>query len=302
MFVCSLLFIILGIICAQNDGPQCADVVYCCVYYIQGVLMAAAATTTSGFVSLAVYTAAPATPAPSTNRLLVAAIEKENGDEIAKLLSRTHPSGHAIGAAGGSGGANASAASATAVNPPAPPPTADVNTVDPITGKTPLIVAVCHNSFAMCSLLLTYGADPNLRSGSQFFGGSTPLHIAARADTSTKLAELLIEAGADVNARDALTGATPLIEAAKRGSHAVIVALGKHSADSRLVDRFGWSPQYYAKKAGHTAIAERLPVVAFDTWAAISKHPEFQDNMKAVLASVKKKPKKVKTDKTKKKY
>jgi ankyrin repeat protein len=98
----------------------------------------------------------------------------------------------------------------------------------------------------MVSLLLQYGADPNVRGGSTFAGG-TALHVAARADASTKLVQLLLQTGADPNARDD-TGATPLIEAAKRGAQSPIIALSKSQADARLVDKAGFSAQYYAKK------------------------------------------------------
>ena len=60
---------------------------------------------------------------------------------------------------------------------------------------TPLYFAVTGAQMEVIRLLLAKGADVNARTR----GGETALHAAARCNTTTDIAELLIEHGADVN-------------------------------------------------------------------------------------------------------
>ena len=51
----------------------------------------------------------------------------------------------------------------------------------------------------MVRLLLKHGADVNAVGAGEYFGGVTPLHLAARGG-HLEVAEVLLQAGADVNA------------------------------------------------------------------------------------------------------
>lgn len=84
----------------------------------------------------------------------------------------------------------------------------DVNAVDPrpnSTGETPLYDAVASNYRESVKLLLERGADANAKIDGYL---QTPLHQAALSG-EPKIAELLLQAGADPNALDH-EGSTPL--------------------------------------------------------------------------------------------
>ncbi|MFW6264183.1 MAG: ankyrin repeat domain-containing protein [Cyanobacteriota bacterium] len=74
---------------------------------------------------------------------------------------------------------------------------AQVNLVNPLTAKTPLIHAVAQGHLDITRLLLESGADVEAKDKE----GKTPLMIAA-AKGYAEIARLLIESGADINATD----------------------------------------------------------------------------------------------------
>jgi ankyrin repeat protein len=84
----------------------------------------------------------------------------------------------------------------------------DVNARSSRDGSTPLFAAVMNGSLANVNLLLSRGADPNVRDAR----GRTPLWYAATA-TNTGMITALVQRGAEVNAQDD-QGATPLMRAA----------------------------------------------------------------------------------------
>jgi ankyrin repeat protein len=99
---------------------------------------------------------------------------------------------------------------------------ADANRADPITGETPLHVALCTANRPGCALavkvLVAAGANPNspTKPGAETGGfmrdcrtkGETALHRAA-AFASEETIQLLLDAGATIDARD-VNGDTPL--------------------------------------------------------------------------------------------
>ena len=99
---------------------------------------------------------------------------------------------------------------------------ADANRRDPEGGETPLHAALCKPNQPIfdyvVEVLLAHGADPNVaaKAGAETGGfmrdvrtrGETPLHRAS-AFGSERVIDLLIEAGAKVEARDA-NGDSPL--------------------------------------------------------------------------------------------
>ncbi|GFN83213.1 ankyrin repeat-containing protein [Plakobranchus ocellatus] len=114
---------------------------------------------------------------------------------------------------------------------------ADVNEVGDHKENTPLIAALCYNVCALstrrCSVaefLLSAGADPNKPNND----GETALHWAS----DTEIARLLIQAGADLEART-INGRTPLLAAAYTGKTGVINVLNEHGADMAAVDNAG---------------------------------------------------------------
>ena len=77
----------------------------------------------------------------------------------------------------------------------------------------------------MVELLLKHGADPNATCG---IGQDTALHKAVQ-DGHTRVIEILVDAGADINAQDKW-GATPLDRALMCEHSDVAAILRRHGA------------------------------------------------------------------------
>jgi ankyrin repeat protein len=128
--------------------------------------------------------------------------------------------------------------------------------------RTPLMWAAYHNDVRMVRLLLDHGADPNQ---STYFGN--PLSHACWND-GFEAAEVLIDRGANVNARDAVADFTPLHWAAGTESPRpqlvkLLLANGAdpNAAGGGPVGAFALVPQtprLIAEKRGQTAIVEAL--------------------------------------------
>ncbi len=128
--------------------------------------------------------------------------------------------------------------------------------------RTPLMWAAYYNNVPMVRLFLEHGADPNQ---STYFGN--PLSHACWND-GFEAAEVLIDGGANVNARDAAAGFTPLHWAAGKetlGPHLVKLLLahgadpnaagGESAAAAGLVSQ---TPRLIAERRGRTAIVDAL--------------------------------------------
>jgi len=90
---------------------------------------------------------------------------------------------------------------------------------------------------AAIELLIEHGADVNRITG---VGGMTPLHMSARRGT-TRIAEALLDAGADIEARDK-NGETPLRRAVNCSQERMVCLLLSRGADPRSTDRNGRTP------------------------------------------------------------
>ena len=86
----------------------------------------------------------------------------------------------------------------------------------------------------------------------------TPLHVAARTGALEK-AQALLDAGADLTARDEHLRSTPLAWAAKFGQREMVTLLLERGAPRSLPDDPAWAtPLAWAKKRGHEEIARLL--------------------------------------------
>uniref|UniRef100_A0A3Q3AB35 Ankyrin repeat and SOCS box containing 16 n=1 Tax=Kryptolebias marmoratus TaxID=37003 RepID=A0A3Q3AB35_KRYMA len=96
----------------------------------------------------------------------------------------------------------------------------------------------CVGGHAVCvQLLLSHSADPELLAAD----GSAPLHLCSSAQ-SLSCAELLVEGGADVNARSRESRLTPLHVAARRGLEEHVELFLLHGADVLATNQEGETP------------------------------------------------------------
>ena len=113
-----------------------------------------------------------------------------------------------------------------------------------------LYYATCGDRADVVRLLLTHGADPDIREG----GGLTPLHRAVFRGFYD-VAVLLLDAGADVDARSTkkpeddmqLFDRTPLTQAATNGQVDVVRLLLRRGASFDLCDCNGRTAEHLAR-------------------------------------------------------
>jgi len=110
-------------------------------------------------------------------------------------------------------------------------------------------------------LLLLMQADPNIVTPGQ---GLTPLHYCSMmpAHDPSEAIAALVAARADLEARDAARGATPLAWSAREGALHAATALLAHGADPRARDTQGETPEDLAARSGHAELAAALAAAA----------------------------------------
>ena len=95
---------------------------------------------------------------------------------------------------------------------------------------------------AALELLIGHGANVNQVTG---VGGMTPLHMSARRGT-TRIAEALLDAGADIETRDK-NGETPLRRAVNCGQERMVCLLLSRGANPLSKDKNGCTPMDSAR-------------------------------------------------------
>jgi ankyrin repeat protein len=129
----------------------------------------------------------------------------------------------------------------------------DVNSADASRALTALHMAAFNGHVETVKYLLEKGAVVDCRDSE----GKTPL-IHACTGPFAAAARVLIEAGADVNARESTEGFTPLMMAAGLGQPEVVRLLLEKQADKSLLDQDQESAADHARNSGHAEIVEIL--------------------------------------------
>lgn len=106
--------------------------------------------------------------------------------------------------------------------------------------------------------LLDAGADVNARN----HHNETPL-LKVTNNGNVAVAELLIDRGADVNAKDE-EDCAPLSDASRGGYADLVRLLLSHGADVNILDKHGYTPLHWACEEGHADIARLLLEVGAD--------------------------------------
>jgi ankyrin repeat protein len=124
-------------------------------------------------------------------------------------------------------------------------------------GRTLLHDAAAAADLGSVTLLLELGAGPNALDR----GDHTPLYTLANEcllPEAPAIVPALVRSGANVNAADGVTRATPLHMAARRGSVEIAAALLDHGASIDARDRRGDSPLCRAQNRRRSTVAALL--------------------------------------------
>jgi ankyrin repeat protein len=118
-----------------------------------------------------------------------------------------------------------------------------------------LFAAIEKNDIQKVKYLIAINADVNARDS---YASMTPLMMAAY-DGYTEIAKLLIEKGAEVDAKGgADLDTTPLIYAASQDRADMVKLLIEKGANVNIKTRYGWTPLIFAATRGQVVIAKLL--------------------------------------------
>jgi DNA polymerase III delta prime subunit len=124
---------------------------------------------------------------------------------------------------------------------------------------TPLHSATNKDDLVMVKLLLDNGADINAKDD---YMKSTPLHSAAEK-RKLEMAKLLLDNGANVNAKDDYSD-TPLHAAAQKNNLEMAKLLISKGADANALNKRGGTPLHWAARNGNLKMAKVLLVQGVD--------------------------------------
>ena len=158
-------------------------------------------------------------------------------------------------------------------------------------GSTALHFAVINDKVAGIAQAVTASVlleSPGIAVNAKNAKGRTALHLAC-AHGDAQVIGTLLNASADLDARESTNAATPLHYAAAHGNVAAIETLVAAGADVQVKDRSGRTPRTYAEKAGHAAAVTALDyalnfragvkaAVSAVADELLSRHPKKRDS------------------------
>lgn len=143
---------------------------------------------------------------------------------------------------------------------------------------TPIIEAVKANNIEMVQTMLK--TDPDLTKTTDQ-NGLTPLHWAAEIG-NLKIAELLVENGADVNAKTE-RGITPLHQAVLNGRTNIVEFLLKHKAEVNAITSAKITPLMFASGFSYNPVIARMLIEA---GADVNRQDQFGNTALMFAAAV----------------
>lgn len=129
----------------------------------------------------------------------------------------------------------------------------DVNAADSVKALTALHMAAYNGHSELVSLLLQHNAVVDCRDDE----GKTPL-LHASTGPFAPTVEILLDAGADLNAAESTEAFTPLMMAAGLGNLDVVKVLLARGADKTLLDEDQDQAIDHARNSGHVEIVKLL--------------------------------------------
>ena len=121
-------------------------------------------------------------------------------------------------------------------------------------GWTLLISCAMHGKLELVKWLIRHGANVNLPTTKR---QETALHASVDGACHREIIQVLIAAGADVNAHNRI-GSTALIAAAYDGDHSCVLDLLLAGADRSMVDATSRTAADRAREAGHEKLADLI--------------------------------------------
>lgn len=112
--------------------------------------------------------------------------------------------------------------------------------------------AAFSGNIDVLKLLLSVGEKQKINLDAEDVDGWTALHYASEKGHADVVA-LLLEEGANINAKDAMKK-TPLILAAAGGKEDVVKALLQHGASKAVKSVSGWDAKRYAEEGNHAGV------------------------------------------------
>jgi ankyrin repeat protein len=156
---------------------------------------------------------------------------------------------------------------------------ADVNVAN-VFGTTPLSEACVNGSAALVDLLLKAGANPNTRIGT----GETPLMTCANSG-STDAVRMLVAGGADVNAAEPVGKQTALMWAAAERHPKVVSMLIEVGADVQARSKKGFTALHFAARQGDIETTRVLLAAGVNVDIRAQAAPSEQDSPELARAA-----------------
>ena len=138
---------------------------------------------------------------------------------------------------------------------------ADINPQVKEWTETPLGIAIHYGNAQIIETLILNGAKPNIK----FSHDETPIHLAIKArENQEEIINILVNHGADIEAKETIFGSTPLHMAVRRNEKELVKLLLNHGADINSTNRSKETPIHVAVKKQNKEIVEILLLFGAD--------------------------------------